>query len=147
MLKKILLMNVFALSFGSFQLCFADDVANTIFDEHMLKIRNQQQISMYILKNYDIDRSKPDQLKLMVQSRINIEKLVFEQWKKSFSKEFTTTEKDYFTVLYKSPLMKKFFQFNDNFATRKEVQDIIKANLDTKFKTISKDPSKPSAKK
>jgi len=120
--------------FGVNSSCFAQDVSEIISTEYMLRNKNQQAINLYIMKNYNIDRTKKDQVDLMTQTRVKVEDLVGAQWTKSFKKEFTQKERDYLKVLYSSPLMKKLFTFNNNFMKRKEVEDILKANFDPKFK-------------
>lgn len=135
------------LFFGSIQRCFAEDFLETVNDVHMVKDRNQIGINKYILKNYNIDRTKADQLRLLIQTRLGIEAAVYEEWKKMYAKEFSSKERDYLTMLYNSELMKKFFNFNTKFATRKEVQNIIKSKIGTAFKTATIEPNKPAAKK
>jgi hypothetical protein len=136
-MRKLFFVFTAALIFlGGTASCFAQDVSEIISSEYMLRNKNQQAINLYIMKNYNIDRTKKDQVDLMTQTRVKVENLVSDEWTKSFNKEFTQKEKDYLKVLYSSQLMKKLFTFNNTFMNRKEVEDILKANFDPKFKRI-----------
>lgn len=134
MLKSLLFVALIFWGLSSF--CNAEQLSEIIDTQHMVRHRNQQAISLYLMKNYNIDRTKKDQVDLMVQTRKKVENLVSDEWTKSFNKEFTAKERDYLQVLYSSALMKKLFVFNNNFTTRKEVEDILKANFDKNFKRV-----------
>ena len=116
------------------QISSATDLEKSIKDEHLLGYRYQKKISNDAGLIFNIDYSKPDQVVILNSTRNEIEKLVFEEWSKAFRKEFSAKEREYLQKLYDSPFMKKFFEFNNKFIEKKEINDIIYKNLEIKFK-------------